>query len=130
MFPYHLAVNLIDEKMEHAGSIFGLPAMPDGYNEHFVGPAPMGWNNMGYKRTVVEKAFTDLLERAKYEAWFRIKTKIEEEGVGALMPWLEGEPIFGEDIGDIAELFTSSDSGGGGGTTGPGGSGGVPWGWN
>ena len=110
MFPHHAGVHFLDEKMEHAGSMFGLPATPDRYNEYFMG-VPGSWN-MSYKTTVVERAFTDLLERAKYEAWFRIKSKIEEEGVSALMPWLEGKPIFGEDIGDIAELFTSNNNDG------------------
>jgi hypothetical protein len=84
-FPYHAAINFIDEKMEHAGSIFGLPETPNGDNERYIG---IGSWDVGYKTNVAEKAFTDLLEKAKHEAWFRIKSKIEEEGVGALMPWL------------------------------------------
>jgi hypothetical protein len=115
MFPYHAGVHFLGEKVEHAGSIFGLPATPDGYNEYFMSVG--GSWNISYKTTVVEKVVTDLLERAKYEAWVRIRSKVEEEGVSALMPWLEGEPIFGEDIGDVAELFTSSSNDSG--TTGP-----------
>lgn len=140
LFPFHKEVDYITSKMEHAGSIYGLPAMPDGYNESLAASNTSEGNaeytakmehpgsiydllamsdgdnesfetpdisegNAEYKKSIAQKVLLHVLEKVKSEVWEKMKSKIEEEGIDRLMPFLQGEPIFGENGFDMDEFL-------------------------
>lgn len=87
--PSNEAINLIASTMEHSGSVFDLPPLPDLQDSRCV------WlSTHQFKHTIATSLLGEYLERAKVEAWEKLKTRIEKDGERALKSILDGEAIF------------------------------------
>jgi len=87
------ATTLIASTMRHAGSVFGLPTPPDTHSNQFL---RFPHQDPQYKRMIAASLLGVYMERAKIEAWEKLKSQIEEEGENALKSILQGNESFEE----------------------------------
>lgn len=85
--------NLVIDKIDHAGSVFGLPANPKGFPD-FPEGVIMPRTSGGYKGLIAERILRECLARVQMEAQERIREIVRKEGLNGLKAILEGEPIF------------------------------------
>jgi hypothetical protein len=81
-------------QMENVGSIFGVAKNPEGYQN--VDGVRGDWLA---KINIAERVVAACLDRARTEAWGRIKRRIEKDGVGVLHSILINDSVLDAILG-------------------------------
>jgi hypothetical protein len=84
------------DKIEHEGSLFGLPPIPQGFQKNSD-----KWLVVrdGLERSIADRLVNEYLRRSNVKAEGWLRRKIAKEGIGGLRSILEGDifQIVGEE---------------------------------